>query len=235
MSARFTHLASITTALVIITGAGCAKAQEEARSVADGGITVPGWLGKVDSAEAARGQVITNSKFATAENGFRVTTGPAAVYWNPDNVATGSYTVSATFHEPEYMKLNDHPHPYGIVIGGAGMGSDQQRYLYCAAYGNGTFIARGFGPEPFQLNGRRGEPNEAVAKAVGAGQPVTQEIAVTVRDGNVSCAINGTVVGTWPASDVVQDGRLSSTDGVFGVRFAHNTDAIVSGLKVEQH
>jgi hypothetical protein len=44
----------------------------------------------------------------------------------------------------------------GIVIGGNRSGHDQQSLLYCAAYGNGTFIVRGFGPAPFQMNGRMG-------------------------------------------------------------------------------
>ena len=52
------------------------------------------------------------------------------------------------------MNLNNHPHPYGIFIAGNDMGTDRQSYLYCAAYGDGTFIVRGFGPAPFQLNGR---------------------------------------------------------------------------------
>ena len=62
--------------------------------------------------------------------------------------------MKATFNEAKYMGLNDHPHPYGIVIGGNDMGTDKQSYLYCSAYGNGKFIVRGFGPAPFQLNGR---------------------------------------------------------------------------------
>ena len=52
------------------------------------------------------------------------------------------------------MGLNDHPHPYGVFIGGNDLGTDNQRYLYCAAYGNGNFIVRGFGPAAFQMNGR---------------------------------------------------------------------------------
>lgn len=228
MSRLFFSLASATMLAAPLA------AQDEARAVAGGGITVPGWQGKVDPSEAAAGQVITNSRFAPEGAGFRVTTGPAAVYWNPANRATGSYVVRATFHEPEYMKLNNHPHPYGIVIGGSGMGTAEQRYLYCAAYGNGTFIVRGFGPEPFQMNGRRGEPNDAVNKAEGEGKPVTQEIAVAVDANTVSCSINGRVVASYPRSEVVGPGKLLSTDGVFGVRFAHNTDAIVSGLRMER-
>jgi hypothetical protein len=204
--------------------------QEAARAVAGGGISVPGWMGKIDASEASKGQVLENSKLAQMGDGLHVTTGPAVVYWNPANTATGDYTVKATFNEPKYMSLNEHPHPYGIVIGGNDMGTDQQSYLYCAAYGNGNFIVRGFGPEAFQVNGRRGEANEAVNKAAGAGQPVTQEIAVSVKGDKVECAINGTVVGSYNKADVVGAGKLKSTDGVYGIRFAHNTEAMVTGL-----
>jgi len=31
---------------------------------------------------------------------------------------------------------------------------------------------------------------------------------------------------------VVGAGKLKSTDGVYGVRFAHNTDGVVTGLTV---
>ena len=161
---------------------------------------------------------------------MRVTTGPAVAYWNPANRATGNYTVRATFTEPQYMNLNNHPHPYGIFIGGNDMGTDQQSYLYCAAYGNGNFIVRGFGPAPFQLNGPRGGNHAAVNRAAGPGQPVTQEIALRVTNDQVECSINGQVVGSYPKADVVATGRLKSTDGIYGVRFGHNTEATVSGL-----
>jgi len=49
--------------------------------------------------------------------------------------------------------------------------------IYCAAYGSGNFIVRGFGPDAFQLNGHR-EASDAVHHAPGVGQPVTQEIAM---------------------------------------------------------
>jgi hypothetical protein len=112
------------------------------------------------------------------------------------------------------------------------MGTDSQSYLYCAANGNGSFIVRGFGPEAFQLNGRRGEVNPAVNKAAAKGAPVTQEIAVSVMGDKVQCAINGTVVATYNKSDIVVPGKLKSTDGVYGIRFAHNTEGLVSGLTV---
>ncbi|HYD54082.1 MAG TPA: hypothetical protein VEA99_15715 [Gemmatimonadaceae bacterium] len=208
-------------------------AQDTSRAVRGGGIAVAGWAGKIDAREAAAGQKLENARFVKEGNALHVTTGPAVTYWHPSNRATGDYTVRATFREPKYMALNNHPHPYGIVIGGSGLGTEQQRYLYCAAYGSGRFIMRGFGPTPFQLNGR-GEEHAAIKKASGAGAEVTQEIAVTVRGDKVECAINGSVVGSWDKAAVVGDGKLASTDGLYGLRFGHNTEAFVTGLKLEK-
>ena len=151
-------------------------------------------------------------------------------YWNPANTATGNYTVSGTFTEPQYQNVNDHPHPYGLFIAGNDMGTDQQSYLYCAAYGNGRFIVRGFGPEPFQMNGGRGAENAAVNRAAGRNQPVTQRIAMSVKGDSVTCSINGTQVASYPKTALVTAGKLKSTDGVYGIRFAHNTDGFVTGL-----
>jgi hypothetical protein len=230
---RLMHSALLVVSLVIASAFVHAQGQaDKARVVADGGISVPGWTGKIDAQEEKAGQVLKNAKLAPAGKGLQVTTGPAVTYWNPANTAKGDYTVKATFTESNYMGLNDHPHPYGIVIAGNEMGTANQSYLYCAAYGNGTFIVRGFGPEPFQMGGRRPQPNEAVHKASGKGSSVTQEIAMSVKGDKVECAINGAVVASYDKAELVTAGKLKSTDGVYGIRFAHNTDATVTGLSV---
>jgi hypothetical protein len=227
---RYALLASI--ACTLTTGALLAQETPETnRKVAGGGITAKGWQGKIDADAEKAGQTVADAKLSEEGKTLQVTTGPAITYWSPKNVAKGDYTVSATFTEPKFQNLNTHPHPYGIVIAGNGLGTADQSYIYCAAYGNGNFIVRGFGPEAFQLNGRR-EANDAVHKAAGIGQPVTQEIAMQVKGDKVSCIINGTVVKTLEKADLVTAGKLKSTDGVYGIRFAHNTDATVSNLKV---
>lgn len=232
---RFDYrFAAATTVLLLASSLSFAQ-EGPSRSIAGGGISVPGWTGKIDASEQKQGKTINDAKFAKDGSGFHVTTGPAVTYWNPADKATGDYTVKATFNEPKYMNLNSHPHPYGIVIAGEGMGTDKESYLYCAAYGNGNFIVRGFGPEPFQMNGRRGEANAAVHKAAGVGEPVTQEIAISVKGGKVDCSINGTVVASYDKSAVVTSGKLASTDGVYGLRFAHNTEVLVTGFAVTKH
>lgn len=221
--------------LALAAGTSPLLGQEETRAVTGGGIHVPGWMGRIDAAEAGRGGTLEQARLAMDGAALQVTTGPAVAYWNPANTASDDYTVKATFTEPKYMNVNDHPHPYGVFIGGNDMGTDQQSYLYCAAYGNGSFIVRGFGPAAFQMNGRRPEANAAVHKAAAVGEPVTQEIALSVRAGKVECSINGTVVASYDRAAVVKEGQLESTDGIYGIRFAHNTDGLVTGLQVTKH
>lgn len=228
LSPRFPVAAAI---IFLIPAVFPALGQDTSRSVAGGGISAPGWQGQIDERAEKAGQTVNDTKLTEEGKVLDVTTGPAATFWNPANKASGNYTVSATFTEPKYMNLNTHPHPYGLVIAGNDLGTPNHSELYCAAYGNGTFIVRGFGPEPFQVNGH-GEENDAVHKAAGEGQPVTQKIAISVKGDKVTCAINDVVVGTYNKADLVTAGKLKSTDGVYGIRFAHNTEGTVSNLKM---
>jgi len=230
---RLIHVTCIAIAALTLIPA---HAQDEtSRAVAGGGVSVAGWTGKIDANEEKAGQTLNSAKLAKDGDALRVTTGPAVAYWNPANKASGNYTVKATFNEPKYMNLNSHPHPYGIFIAGNDLGTAQQSYLYCAAYGNGNFIVRGFGPDAFQMNGRRGEMNAAVHKAAGQGEPVTQEIALSVKGDRVECSINGAVVAGYDKPAVVTSGKLKSTDGVYGLRFAHNTEVVVTGFGVTKN
>jgi len=204
------------------------------RAVTDGGIKVAGWEGKVDPNEEKAGMTINDAKLSKEGDAIHIVTGPATTYWKTGDKASGDYTVKATFMEPKYMNLNTHPHPYGIFIAGSDMGTPNETDLYCEAYGNGNFIVRGFGPAAFQMNGR-GEANAAVHKAEGPGKPVTQEVALSVKGGKVECAINGTVVASYDKSAVVTDGKLKSTDGAFGLRFAHNTEVMVTGFTMTKN
>jgi hypothetical protein len=226
---------SMLAVATLVLVASVATAQDANRKVEGGGISVPGWTGKIDPSEESKGDKLENSKLAKMGNDLHVTTGPATTYWSPANKASGDYTVKATFTEPKFMNLNDHAHPYGIMIGGNDLGSGTQSFLYCTAYGNGTYIMRGFnGSTPFQMGGRRATEDAAVHKAAGKDQPVTQEIALSVKGDKVECAINGKVVASYPKSEVVGAGKLKSTDGVYGIRFAHNTEAMVAGLSVSK-
>jgi hypothetical protein len=228
------RISAIALAAVAFVPLGLARGQDASHAVAGGGISVPGWMGQVDASSARRGQSANDTKFVPEGKDIHITTGPATTYWNPANKASGDYTVKATFTEPKFQNLNSHSHPYGIVIGGNDLGTDQATYLYCAVNGNGSFIVRGMGPAAFQMNGPEGAVNAAVHKAAAVGQTVTNEVALSVKGDKVECAMNGTVVASYNKSEIVGAGKLKSTDGLYGVRSAHNTEITVSGLTISK-
>jgi hypothetical protein len=210
-------------------------AGDAARKVPGGGIFAPGWKGKVDAGEAANGSAVNDSKFELKGNEITINSGPASIFWNPANAQTGDYTVSATFTEPAYMSSMSHPHPYGVFIGGNKLDTDQASLVYCTAYGNGTFIVRGFGPAPFRV-GTMGRPtaNDAVHKAAGKGEAVTQEVKMSVKGSRVTCSINGTEVASVDKGEITGAGKLESVEGIPGIRVAHNVDVKVTNFKVEK-
>jgi hypothetical protein len=225
---RLVSAAAVAFVVTAISSALLDAQSDPDRVIPGGGIQVTGWTGKIDAGSAGQGRVLNDARFAQEGDALHVTTGPAVTYWNPANTASGDYTVKATFLEPKFMNLNSHPHSYGLFIGGNEMGTDKMSLLYCVAYGDGQMLVRGFGPAVFTLF--RQAPNAAVHKAAAVGQPVTQEIAWRVKGNRAECVINGTVTAGYDKNELVGAGKLKSTDGVFGIRFTHNVEAIIRGF-----
>src|SRR5262245_11105613 len=209
------------TAALFISASTAARQQDADRKVA-GGVTAKGWQGKADAGNK-QGLTVADSKFANEGSGFRVTTGPAAVYWNPANTAKGDYTVKATFTEPK--QTINHPHPFGVFIGGNQLDTDTPSMLYCVAYRNGNFIVRQFAAGKVNNIVQR-TANAAVHTAAGPEAPVTQEVGWVVKGDRVECMINGTSV--WGSEKSAIPGF--SSEGITGIRVSHNSDAIVTNF-----
>ncbi len=218
-------------ALVLVSSlaATAAVAQDADRSVA-GGITVDGWHGRIDRRAMSQGKTVNDSKFDTAPGGFRMSVGPAAVYWSNEGMASGDYEVKAMFKE--HQMAASHPHSYGIFIGGADLESDTETLMYCIVYGTGVFSIKTFhGSNVSQLVNR--EEHAALHKADANGES-TNEIGWRVRGGEASCVVNGTVVKTLSRGEVVGADKLSSTDGTYGIRVSHNLELTVTGLEMNK-
>lgn len=191
------------------------------KNVKDGGIAVDGWKGRTDRAN----QDINNAKFFSMGNALHVTAGPPAIYWNPEHVATGNYTVKATFTQ---TKAPTHPEAYGVFIGGTKLEGDQQNYLYCVVFGNGMYsVKHRYGSEVHTLVERKA--NDAL-KAADATGKATNEVGFAVTPEKVSCVINGTTVESFDRADMLGEGKLESTDGVYGLRVNHNLDVHIAGF-----
>lgn len=223
-------IAAGALAALLVSAFPAAQEQGDAdRKVAGGGVTVKGWTGKADSGNR-QGLTIKDSKLAPEGKGYRLMTGPASMFWNPSNAARGDFTVKATFTEAK--QTYNHPHPFGVFIGGSELDSDAPNALYCIAYRNGNYVIRGFN------SGKRfdvvGKPvtHEAVKKAAGPDDQVVQEVAWRVQGDTVECLVNGTAVWSGKKADVTGPGKLASTDGIVGIRASHNSDAMVTGFEL---
>ena len=216
--------------VAVLAPALSAVARQDAdRAVTGGGITAPGWKGQVDPQSASQGRSIKDSKFEQKGDTLHLTIGPAAVYWNPANTASGDYTVKATFTEARMT--SGHPHPMGLFIGGSKLGTPEQSLMYCTAYRDGTFIVRRFNGNTVTQVARK-SPNDAIKKASNPDESVTQEVAWVVKGGKAECQINGATVASFDKSEIVGPGKLESTDGIYGIRVSHNMDLTVSNLKM---
>jgi opacity protein-like surface antigen len=226
---RLLHASTAAIAAALLTAA--VHAQDADRSVAGGGIKAPGWQGKIDPGAAKQGKTVNDSKFVQEGGALRLTIGPAAIYWNPTHTAKGDFTAKATFTESKVTA--NHPHPYGVFIGGSNLDSDQQTFMYCVAYGDGSFLVRQFNGTNVTTVAKR-QPHDAVHKAGGDGS-VTNEVGWRVKGGRAECLINGTAVAGFDASEIVGPGKLGSTDGIVGLRVSHNLDVVVSNFGVTKN
>ena len=85
--------ALLALALIPIANFSQGGQNETSRTVAGGGVSVKGWTGKIDAKEETAGMTLNSARFAKEADAFHIITGPAVTYWNPDNKASGDYTV----------------------------------------------------------------------------------------------------------------------------------------------
>jgi hypothetical protein len=157
---------------------------------------------------------------AAVGSGFQVTTGPAAVVWNPANTATGSYTLKGKF---TLQKPSGHNNYYGLVFGGRELAGANQEYLYFLIGQNGTFIIKQRMGDAMTHDVLGRTPHASIVKPNEAGTSVN-DLEVRVQADKIDYVINGQVVHTTPKT-----GMTANTDGIYGVRINH----VIPGVLVE--
>jgi hypothetical protein len=190
------------------------------RNVQGGGLPA-GWSGRTDRPT----QQLANAKFEAMGGGWHVTTGPAVILYRgeADKVAAGAaYHTLATFTQ---TKAPAHPEAYGMFVGGNGLDTDGQSYIYILVRGDGAYmIKKRVGTQVTAVVDWT--PSPAVVKADTAGK-ATNKIEVTAQDGKIKFTINGTDVHTMAAT-------AAEAAGVVGLRVNHNLDVHVAGFEVHR-
>jgi hypothetical protein len=205
-----------------------AQGKDPDKVVAVGGVKVPGWTGRIDPQAAKAGKKITDDKVVSMGAGFHVTSGPAAIYWNPANTATGNYTVSASFSQ---TKAAAHPEAYGVFIAGKNLETPGQSYLYFLIRQDGKYLINHRANDSTVHKLVDWTANSAV-KAIDADGKATNALSVVVGGDKLSFLVNGTEVTTLPRSQVDRTGAGSGTSGVTGIRVNHNLDVHVGSFAV---
>ena len=184
-----------------------------------------GWKMRVDrSTSASDPDAPGDIKFAAMGSGFHATNPQAAVYWNPANTASGTYTVKGTF---TLMKPSGHTNYYGLVFGGAELEGAQQAYTYFLVAQNGTWLIKHReGNDVSNVVART--PNDAVKKPDDTGKSVNA-LEVRVGADKVDFVVNGTVVNSSPKT-----GALAKTDGICGIRVNHMLEIQADGFAVSK-
>ena len=219
----------LTLALVATASPLMAQAAQQAKDndpthKVAGGISAAGWHGRLDPQAERRGMKIEDAKFVTMGSGYHVTSGPAAIYWNPKDEAKGSYTVSASFTQE---KAPMHPEAYGLFMGGQNLSDSTQSYVYFETRGDGKYL----------INHRAGNDvhkivdwtdTDATNKADANGKS-TNELAIRVSADSVDFLANGKVVKGFSKAEM----HNFAADGQTGIRVNHNLDVHIDKFQVK--
>lgn len=182
-----------------------------------------GWNARFDQPNATLSQV--DVRQAGTALAFR--SGPAAIYWNTKDVATGQYTVSAIFDQEKSMQHE----AYGIFIGGQNLSDPTQNYLYFAIKPqDGTYL----------INHRNGNarpraivpltPSPAINKDAPGTGAATNAIAIRVSRDSLHFYVNGKEVRTFAKTAV----GGAPTEGLAGLRINHNLDIEVRDFGIKR-
>ena len=188
---------------------------------ADGGVRVPGWTGRIDPRPASQGRKLTDTKFVAMAPGIHVTAGPAAIYWNPENNASGNYTIKATFHQ---TKASAHPEGYGLMAGGKDLETPTQSYVYFLVRQDGKYLINHRANDSTVHKVIDWTANPAV-KAIDESGKASNILSIEVDASQVNFFVNGTKVET------LGRGVVGPT-GLAGIRVNHNLDVHIEGFAV---
>ncbi|HEX6041007.1 hypothetical protein [Longimicrobium sp.] len=157
--------------------------------------------------------------FMSMEGHLHAILGPAGIFYQPTNTATGAFTAQGTF---TLNKPSEHPEAFGMLVGGRDLQGAGQDYLYFLVRQDGQFMVKHrAGAETHTLIDWT---EHAAVRRPGADGKATNTLAVESAATGVRFLVNGTEVGTLP--------RGVNTDGVVGLRLNHNLDVVITDFAV---
>jgi len=180
-----------------------------------------GWSMRLDDKDMTKA-----AKFITMGSGFHITSGGAAVYWQPKDEQKDDFTASANFRQTtKNIGHGDLGEAYGLFVGGRDLSdAAKQTYLYFEVRQGGQFlIDHRAGPEVHKIVDWT--PAASIHKFDDS--PNTNELAIKVAADSVRFLVNGVQV------QALSRQQLTNLSGNVGIRVNHNLDVHVAGFAVK--
>ena len=180
-----------------------------------------GWSMRLDDKDMTKA-----AKFVTMGSGFHVTSGGAAIYWQPKDEQKDNFTVSATFGQrAKNIGHGDLGEAYGLFVGGRDLSdASKETYLYFEVRQGGQFL----------VNHRAGTEVHKIVDWTPAASvhkfddsPNSNALAIQVAADSVRFLVNGTQV------QALSRQQLKDLSGNVGLRVNHNLDVHVAGFAVK--
>jgi hypothetical protein len=193
-----------------------------------------GWTVRVDGAAPhashapapASGPGAKDITFVVMKPGWHITTGPAAIMYDPTHKASGSSAVKS---ETFLFDPGTRREAYGILFGGRDLDGDRQAYTYFVIRRSGEFLIRRR-TGATTINVMDWTPAAAIRKyddKPADKSSVQNVLEVRVAPDATAFLVNGTEVARVPSKDI-------DTDGIVGLRVNHSLNIHVSSLDISR-
>ncbi len=204
------HLAAAASLLVLLGPALAAQDLERP----------DGWQVRFDNPGASETDL---EMFVEMPPGWHVTTGPAGIFWSPENTASGDFRaeMEVFLFDPQGRR-----EAFGMFVGGEGLQGDAQEYTYFLLRDGGQYIIkRREGGEAPTV--RPWTEHEAIVGYADRGDAATAKniLAIEADGDTVRFFVNDAEVASLSRSEV-------PVDGLYGFRVNHALNVHVSKLEV---
>jgi hypothetical protein len=154
--------------------------------------------------------------------GWHLTTGPAAVVFDPALRAAGRFTLQAEM----FVFPQTQDDGYGLFLGGRALGTDTARYIAVLLRADGSVsVEQRSGGETSTLHQWTRHDSIAVRKAGGTGKNV---LRVHATQNRIQVTVNGAEVAAVSVP-------AGATSGLFGFRVGRDVNLHVSTLDLTTH
>ncbi len=179
-----------------------------------------GWMTRFDNPDATESDL---EMFVEMPPGWHVTTGPAAIFYHPDQTASGDFRAEM---EVFLFDPGQRREAFGMFVGGMELQSAGQEYTYFLIRNGGQYIIkRREGTEAPTVRPWTGHNSILSFADRGQDSSVRNTLTIEAQGDRVRFLVNGDRVDELSRSEV-------PVDGIFGFRANHGLSLHISKLAV---